>query len=236
MSTDFSIVAIISVFNEEDIIRASVKDLIENGIKVYLLDHGSTDQTVSCVEDFIGHGILSIERFPEDCKMTNASTEEYCWRKILQRKEQLAAELDATWFIHQDADEFRESPWTGVSLFDGIRLVDQLGFNIIDFSVLDFVPTNDNIFNPGDDPRQVFPYYQISNTCNRVQLRCWKKQKGALDLASSGGHEAVFAGRSIFPIRFLLRHYPFRSQAHGERKLSKERRPRYLKEEQKRGW
>jgi chromosome segregation ATPase len=40
----------------------------------------------------------------------------------------------------------------------------------------------------------------------------------------------------VFPIRFLLRHYPVRGQAHGERKIEKERRAAFAPEERKRGW
>jgi hypothetical protein len=68
-----------------------------------------------------------------------------------------------------------------------------------------------------------------------VQIRCWKKTS-AVDLASSGGHEARFENRRVFPIRFLLRHYPIRGQAHGERKVFVERQPRFAGEERARGW
>jgi hypothetical protein len=57
-----------------------------------------------------------------------------------------------------------------------------------------------------------------------------------LDLVSTGGHEARFPGRRVFPLRFLLRHYPIRGQAHGERKVFKERRARFSAEERARGW
>ena len=46
------------------------------------------------------------------------------------------------------------------------------------------------------------------------------------DLAGSGGHEAVFTGRRVFPYNFLSKHYPVRSQAHGERKIFVERSAR----------
>jgi hypothetical protein len=40
----------------------------------------------------------------------------------------------------------------------------------------------------------------------------------------------------VFPLRFILRHYPVRSQAHGTRKVFEERKPRFLDEERHRGW
>ena len=156
------------------------------------------------------------------------------WERILLRKTQLATELDANWFIHHDADEFRESPWSHLSLNDAIRHVDALGFNAIDFAGLDFWPVHDG-FRAGDDVRDAFTFYSEPAPYDRLQIRCWKKTDG-LDLASSGGHEARFAGRRVFPVRFILRHYPIRGQAHGERKVFQERRNRFLERERARGW
>ena len=57
-----------------------------------------------------------------------------------------------------------------------------------------------------------------------------------VDLVSSGGHEARFRERRVFPLRFILRHYPIRGQKHGERKVFLERRSRFDERERARGW
>ena len=57
-----------------------------------------------------------------------------------------------------------------------------------------------------------------------------------MELVASAGHDAQFASRRVFPIRFILRHYPVRSQAHGVRKIFEERKPRFLDEERQLGW
>src|SRR5262249_7491581 len=144
------------------------------------------------------------------------------WDRILRRKAQLASELDADWFIHHDADEFRESPWADVTLKEAISRVDALGYNAIDFASLDFRPTDDEF--RGGDIRAAFPLYSDGASYDKVQIRCWKKCAD-VDLASTGGHEARFDGRRVFPIRFLLRHYPIRGQSHGNRKVFAERKP-----------
>jgi glycosyl transferase family 2 len=232
MSSDFSVVAIIAAYNEADIIGHVVGDLINQGVQVYFLDDGSTDHTVAAVEPYVGRGVLAIERFtaPDG----DDATRGFEWERILLRKAQLARELDADWFIHHDADEFRESPWSGVSLTDAIRRVDALGFNAIDFAGLDFFPVRDGARN-GEDVRETFTSYAEPAPYDRLQIRCWKKT-GELDLASSGGHEARFPGRRVFPLRFLLRHYPIRGQSHGERKVFRERQNRFSAEERARGW
>lgn len=220
------VTAIIATYNEADIIARTVGDLVSQGICVYLIDTGSTDGTVTEAERFLGRGLLHIEELP---------LAEYAHAQLMKRKEVLARELNSDWFISADADEFRESPWMGVSLLEGIRRVDSLGYNAIDFAVLDFVPTHDDLV-PGDDPREAFSYFEAAGVFNKLQIRCWKKPDGPVELASSGGHEAVLWGRKVFPIRFILRHYPFRGQTHGERKLFQERRPRYPEAEKNMGW
>jgi hypothetical protein len=226
---DFSVVALVAAYNEADIIGAVVGDLVEQGVQVYLLDDASTDGTVAAVEPYRGRGLLAVER------LAAADGARFEWERILRRKAELARELDARWFIHHDADEFRESPWPGVDLRTGIARVDALGYNAIDFELLNFWPTHDG-FRPGDDPRTAFSRFARGDTFDRVQIRCWKKTDMLVDLASSGGHEARFPGRQVFPVRFVLRHYPIRGQAHGERKVFRERQARFLERERARGW
>jgi len=110
-----------------------------------------------------------------------------------------------------------------------------LGFNAIDSVRLDFWPVSDT-FRPGDDVRDTFRFYSPAAVYDRVQIRCWKKTDRLVDLASTGGHEVQFEGRRVFPHRLILRHYPIRGQAHGERKIFTERRPRFTAHERARGW
>jgi hypothetical protein len=229
MRPDFRVVALVAAYNEADVIEQVVADLIEQGIQVYALDDRSTDGTAAILERFVGRGVLAVE--PVD----GGADGVFDWERILRRKSALACELDADWFIHHDADEFRESPWRGVTLREAIARVEAAGFNAIDFASLDFWPTHDR-FRPGDDLRQTFTRYAEASPCDRVQVRCWKKTAAPVDLASSGGHDAQFHGRRVFPLRFISRHYPIRSQAHGVRKVFDERVGRFRHQERARGW
>ncbi len=233
MPPDFSVAAIVAAYNEADIVEQVVADLIEQGVQVYVLDDGSTDGTAVAVERFLGRGVLQIETLA--APRAAASSPPFDWERILVRKAQLAQTLDADWILHHDADEFRESPWRGVPLVDAIRRVDALGFNAIDFASLDFWPVHDR-FQPGDDVRAAFTAYAERAPYDRVQVRCWKKTQAPVDLASSAGHDVQFPGRRVFPIRFISRHYPIRGQAHGERKVFRERRGRFRESERARGW
>ena len=229
LTAGFSVVAIIAAYNEADVIGHVVADLIAQDVQVYLLDDGSTDGTVAAVEPYLDRGVIGIER------LADPGPGRFEWGRILRRKAELARTLDANWFIHHDADEFRESPWPHVALNAAIKLVDACGFNAIDFECLDFWPVHDG-FRAGQDVREAFTFHAPAAPHDRVQIRCWKKTDALVDLASRGGHEVLFPDRKVFPGRFILRHYPIRGQAHGERKVFHERRPRFVEEERARGW
>lgn len=229
---EFRVVAILSAYNEEDIIGPVLAHLIENGIEVYFLDNDSTDGTVQEAERWVGRGVIRIEQFPAD---RSGGGSAFDWGAILRRKEDLANELSADWFIHHDADEIRESPWPGVSLRDALRWVDRLGYNCIDFRVVNFPPI-DNGFRRGDDPRTYFRYWEQPGEFDEIQIKAWKKGSPPISLFPFGGHEVRFRDRRVFPIRFLLRHYPIRSQQHGERKVFAERKARFLGAERAKGW
>ena len=227
------LVAIIAAYNEEDIIGHVLAHLIEQGASVYLLDDGSTDRTIAVAQEFAGKGLIGVESLPP--VGADEGTGRFCWSRILERKAQLAHTLDADWFIHQDADEFRDSPWPHLSLAEAVRLVDRLGWNAIDFEVFNFVP-EDEEYEPDNDLRTMFRRYQPAADYDRAQVRCWKKTSEPVDLATTGGHEALFPGRRVFPIRFPMRHYPIRSAAHGDRKVFRDRKPRFDPGERARGW
>jgi glycosyltransferase involved in cell wall biosynthesis len=235
MSDSFRVIAIIAAFNEEDIISSVIRHLIDNGIDVYLIDHHSTDDTVEEARQWLGRGLVHIERFPQPLSPGYESLGRFDWSGILRRKEELATELSADWLIHHDADEFRESPWPGLTLKEAIRWVDKLGYNCINFQVLNFCPTDDN-FQRGDDPREYFTFFENGAEFDKVQLKCWKVSKTRASLVPSGGHEVSFEGRRVFPISFLLRHYPIRGQRHGLKKVFAERKKRFLESERSKGW
>ena len=227
------VTAIVAAYNEADVIGQVVGDLLQQGLHVYFLDHGSTDGTLAEVERLRGEGRVDIERFvgpasPEPGRVS--------WAALLRRKEELAASLDSDWFVHHDADEFRESPWLHLGLRAAIEEVDGFGYDAIDFELLNFWPTRQDGWGAAGDVRSALRHFERARPWDKLQVRCWKKTAHPVDLATSGGHEAVFPGRRVFPLRFLLRHYPFRSPEQARRKLTEERATRFLQAERARGW
>lgn len=230
---DFSVTAIMAAYNEEDIIGLSIQHLIEQGVSVYLIDHSSTDGTAAEAQRFAGKGLIGIERFPDESGLPAEDAQSFVLGHILQRKQKLAQKLDGDWFIHQDADEFRESPWPHLDLCQAIRAVDAAGYNAIDFAGFNFPPTDDS-YRKGADLRTTFWHCEPGRGFDRLRITAWKRS--SVDLVASGGHDAIVPDRRVFPIRFLLRHYPIRNQAQGERKILQERQPRWDPTERARGW
>ncbi len=222
--SSFSVTAIMAAYNQEDIIGLSIQHLIEQGVSVYLIDRASTDATVAEAQRFAGKGLIAIERLPDESGFPPEEAQRFSWVQILERKQKLAQELDGGWFIHHGVDEFRESPWPHLDLCQAIRRVQEAGYNAIDFAAFGFPPTDDN-YRKGDDLRTTFRYCESARRFDRLRINAWKRSP--VDLLSSGGHEAIIPERRVFPVRFLLRHYPIRNQAQGERKILQELEPRW---------
>jgi hypothetical protein len=229
------IIAIVAAHNEDDVISHVIGDLVRQGIEVYLLDHRSTDGTVAQASMWLGKGLLKIETFPDDAGYPEENRDKYIWTDILRRKEELAATLDADWYIHHDADEFRESPFPFMTLKQAISLVDKLGYNAIDFNLLNFRPIN-NDYLSGQDVRRSLKFFEFGEKFDACQVKAWKNLKIPVDLAATAGHDIQFKGRNVFPIKFLLRHYPIRSQEHGLKKVILDRKSRFSEEESLKGW
>ena len=230
-----NVTAIISAYNEGDVIYHVIKDLIDQDISVYLIDHHSKDNTVAEASKLLGKGLIKIEQFPDESGF-EIPNDVYAWRYILQRKEQIAKELGPGWYINADADEFRESPWQELNLKEGILKVNKEGYNAINFSIYDFKPTNNN-FKDTEDVREYLTYYSSPKlNVDNVQVKCWKNFGQEFNLWNSGGHIVEFENRKIYPLPFILRHYPIRNQKHGERKVFEERKKRFDSEERKVSW
>ena len=224
MGRDFRLTALLAARNEGDIVARAVEHLIANRVGVYFIDHESDDDTVARLEPLVGEGLVAIERFPEESPFSPKKAAAAPWESILRREEGLATEIESDWFIRQDADEFLQGPWDGVSLSEAVQRVDELGFNAIEFRVLEFPPVG-RPWTGSESLEETFPGWREPADGAGALVRCWKKVD-EVDLLSSGGSEADFGRRRVFPVRFTLRHYPIRSQEHGERKTAEAKRSR----------
>lgn len=222
--------AIIKSFNDADFILQCIRHHRRQGLNVHVIDNWSTDNTfdISLGESESDPGV-TVERFP------SAPSEVYNWEALLRRTVSFAEERGVGWYLHVDSDEFRESPWMNVNLAKAIAHLDSLGYNAIDFTVLDFRYLVGEAL--GDRPWESMRFFEFGRRPGHFkQVKAWKFVGQTVDLWSSGGHDALFQDRRIFPLKFLLRHYPLRGVDHAFRKIFQERLPRSELERSTRGW
>lgn len=220
------IVAIIAAYNEERFIAKCLDHLREQGVEAYLIDNCSTDRTVEIAETYLGQGLIGIETFPRERDI-------YIWETILERKEELAASLEADWFMHADPDEIRLPPRSDRTLAQALEEVDEQGYNAVNFLEFTFVPTREAPDHDHPDFLHTMRWYYLYQRHFPFRVTAWKRQPGRVALARSGGHRVQFPGLLLYPESFKMRHYLFLSVPHA---LEKYASKTYDATELQRGW
>lgn len=225
---------IVSAYNDADIIEAACTFHLDQGIDLHVIDNWSSDGTYEAVQALARRhpDRVACEQFPPD-----GPSAMYEWARILDRKAAVAAAFPGRWIVHIDSDELRLSPWRDLNLSQALLAAARAGTNVVDFAVLNFSPTMDG-FSNRDKPLTFFTHFAFGRHASYFsQCRAWIQPAQAVDLSSSGGHDVQFEGRRVFPYRFVLLHYPIRSEAQGRRKVFVDRRRRFMAEEREtRGW
>lgn len=225
---DFKVLAIMHFYNEADILEKTIKYLLSQGVDIYLLDNWSEDRSYEIALEIQNEypNRIYLERFPASGK-----TQYYEWYNQLQRTEEIQRELDYKWYIHYDADEMRVSPWKGENLLQFLFRVDQLGYNLVENTVIDHKLTDleDDIFMQDT-------FFDFGHAMTHFQqVKTWKRAD-KIDLKSSGGHIAQIENPKIFPLKILNRHYPLRNIEQAKKKVFIDRKLRFEKENKERGW
>lgn len=224
-SSAIRVVALLATHNEERFVGGCIEHLANQGVEVYLIDNGSTDETLNIAERYLGQGLIEIESFPHDGL--------YRWHALLERKSQVAAHLESDWFLHVDADEFRLPPSSSTTLAAALEEVDRLGYNAVNFQEYTFVPTRERPDHDHPDFQRTMRWYYPFRSGDTHQLKAWKRQPAPVDLTANAGHRVRFDGLRMFPSSFPMRHYLFLSVEHAVRKYVNRR---YDEQELNRGW
>ena len=230
--TRMNIQAMVPVFQESDILPHVLKHLHEQGCRTHVIDGWSTDGSWEIAQQQADSCELFPSSGPDPIQNCTA---------ILHRIEDLAAASDADWILYSDGDEWRRSPNPNYRLVDHVCGVDMAGFSAIDFRVFQFYCTP-NSFNPQSaeywqpcrDPEDTFRYYDEADCISRIPNRKLWKNVGRVHLAG-GGHDVTFPGMRVYPQRFTMKHFPFRTPAQAKAKIET-RLARRCAEEHAKGW
>jgi hypothetical protein len=225
--------AIVAAYNEADIIEEVTRDMLAQGCDIAVIDNWSHDGTWDILQTVAAEypKNMRIERFPSIGPSTY-----FDLQKILNRKQEIAAEYPGRWIINADADEIRRPPFPKHRLAHALAIAEQVGATRVNFSLLNFRPVDDRPYKPGS-LREHFKYFEYgSSISDYQQKKAWRQGSKTVDLAFDGGHTARFGGARDFPYNFVLRHYPIRSQNHGRQKVLDDRQARWSPQERAMGW
>jgi glycosyltransferase involved in cell wall biosynthesis len=218
------VLALLATYNERRFVGACIEHLRAQGVETYLIDNCSTDGTVEIAERHLGRGLVGMEGFPRSGV--------YDWRGLLRRKEELARELEADWFMHVDADEVPLAPPGQGTLVEALGEVDRLGYNAVNLFEFTFVPSSEEPDH--DHPRYRHTLQTYYPFAPRIPHRlCLWRSRERVDLASSGGHKVKFEGVRMYPKFFRMKHYLFLSVEHAVEKYVERD---YDPEEVEKGW
>lgn len=216
--------ALIAVYNEADILQAMLRHYVQRGMRAWLLDNWSNDGSyeIACSEPGV-----TVQRWPDAPNAT------FDWGALLHAFERAQDTIESDWFSLCGADHYLDT-FDARPFVDVVEEIDQEGYNAIAVMHRTYSPI-DNDFVSGDPVHH--PSFAISSDNWDWLCDTWKKQRGITpDLFHHGGHDVQFAGRRVCPEKLLREHYPIRSQAHGERKVFQERKPRLNPLEHALGW
>lgn len=224
------VVALIATYNERRFIAPCLEHLHDHGVESYLIDNGSTDETVEIAQRFLDRGLIGIEELPREGV--------YDWRGLLRRKEELAAEFarqkEADWLLHLDPDEVRLPPPGENTLATALATVDRAGYNAVNFLECTFVPTREEPDHDHPDFQRTLRTYYAFCPSFPHQLKAWKAADASHpDLVTKGGHRITFEGLRMHPRSFPMKHYLFLSVPHAVEKYVDRQ---YDAGEVERGW
>src|SRR5262249_41168410 len=157
--------------------------------------------TVAIATEYLKKGLIRIERFPREGV--------YRWEPILRRKEEVADEIKADWFIHADPDEIRLPANSGSTVAQSLTELDHAGFNAVNFKNFLFLPTLEAPDHEHSQFAKTMLWYRYMEPSYPNQVKAWKRQKlsrsdrlrqllmrenpgSSVGLAASGGHHVQF--------------------------------------------
>jgi len=207
MTKNLKIVAMVATRNEEDFIKETIENLFSQGLEVVVLDNNSSDKTYEICEKYLGKGVLDLIQL---------KSSEWELSFNLRTLYQMALRQKPDWIILNDADELLETG-TKNSLKEEIIKADYEGYNLIQFNSFNFYMTDNDNSNTGSIKKRLRYYSHTGDGA----YRAWRYFPGIF-IELMGGHRPLFPEDKkyeIYPKKFVLRHYRFRSPEQAKQKM-----------------
>lgn len=205
--------AVMCVWNEEDIVEATIKHLFAQGFsKVFVIDNDSTDGTVTNALKAGAELAATFKTayFSEDQKIAHLNAAVKYINEITPD--------DQIWWLYVDADEFPHIE--GGLIVNYLNALDS-SIRAIDGHMLNHAPTHPPYYIAGFHPADFQPLCGKSAVSKAPLLRY---DKGKPHLWSIGGaHDFITHGEVVPTLRNALsiHHFPLRAPQHTYRRLKK---------------
>lgn len=234
------VIAIIFGYNEQDIIVSTIKNALAQDLHVYYVDDFSNDNTKYLVQKYFSdEPRVGYQMMEQEFRASN-NQESWNLKKQLQFKRKLAQTIfkDYVWLLHMDCDEVFECPWAS-SVAEGLRKMPE-NIGKIDCQVRDYFPTNldtiewtfdSSALQPMRDVTSVLKYYRQRN-----EILCYFRfLRNCSELDLDIGHFATSQPNFAYDQKMIMHHFPYRSAALAQQKVSADRLPRISTEDKTKG-
>jgi glycosyltransferase involved in cell wall biosynthesis len=206
--SSFSLCGIVKSWMDEDVIEATVRHAISQGADaVYVVDNGSTDDTVAIAEA-AGATVAEVYQTEVfDGRMAQALM------NAVVARESLRHESGHVWWLYLDSDEFPEGPH-GLSIRDHLATLDRR-FRVVGSKYLNHMPDAKPEYLPGYHPIDFQPLYYEFEPVRQppCPLGHWKHclqridRSGHFVMSNPGSHTASCSEVLIEPSQGILTHH-----------------------------
>jgi glycosyltransferase involved in cell wall biosynthesis len=216
--------AILGTYNEADLAAAAVRNAFAQGVeRVYLVDNGSTDDTVA---QAVGAGAVLADSFESRC--FEESLRILLMNAVVWRISS-AESADHIWWLWMDADEFSHGP-AQQTVADYVAGLDRR-YRVVGADVYRHFPDAKPEYIPGFHPLEFQPLCEpfVQPTMPRCGLRHHKHPLQRFDragpfLTSDRGYHACQAddrAQLVEPATGIVtHHFQFREEASTRRRLA----------------
>ena len=195
-------------YNDGDFLAENIEYLLSQNHHIVAWDHGSTDETSAVLDRYQTH-LLERRYIPRDVDF-------YVLYPLMSRH--LIKEYVKTYDVISwpDQDEILEGPFRNKSYYEYLVEFYHSPFAWLRFNNMNFWYSE----NDGDAIKTVdrVKYYSLFDNCS-PRIRAWKARVTNI---REFNHNPLAEGMEC-PIRFNLRHYPFRTAAQMKRRIEVDR-------------
>ena len=205
--------AVIKTWMDEDIIEATVRNAtIQGAEKVFIVDNGSTDRTLTRAESA---GATVAEVYETDA--FNGRIAQAFVNAVVAR-ESLRCRAPYVWWLHLDSDEFVEGP-DGMTVRDYLASLDEQ-FKVVGSIFVNHLPTAKPEYISGFHPIDFQPCgYYFQDTWSICGMPHWKHPIQRFDRhdrflqCRPGAHFVFGGGRLAEPTRdVVIHHFQYRDE------------------------